>query len=529
MSARSPLQTSWYAKWFLAVLACGLLLGGGTRDGFLSDAVLQAICVPLLIVTLWILSRNLDQRDVRFALFMSLAVAAVPLLQLVPMPPWLWSHLPHRGPQVATFQLIDVAVPWLPVSVSPRATTLAALSLIPPITIFLGTLILGRQQRRVASLVVIGIGLVGLLVGLAQFAQGRNSPLYFFALTNLGEPVGFFANRNHQATFLFSVLLLILAWLVDVLLISPRRYRAPRTAILVVGVAVIIAIIAAQALSRSRAGLALSVIALGAAYILVPGRPPSEPWETTGWNWRWWGGAALVVLLIAVQLPLYAILERISFDRIEDARPVFVRVTLEAARAYLPIGAGMGTFPTVYAMFERPEVALPDIYVNRAHNDFAELALEAGVVGYLLLCIVAVKFLRQAWQLWRSSEVELRGIDLALPKAAFVALGLIAVHSCVDYPLRTAAIESLCALFFGLLLPSIYSSAEESDEIALKETAQATTPRPRAREHAFFQRGPDPKQAPAPSAGTGKFERWGKDVVWPKEWSTPRKDDTSRG
>ena len=46
----------------------------------------------------------------------------------------------------------------------------------------------------------------------------------------------------------------------------------------------------------------------------------------------------------------------------------------------MPVGAGLGTFVPVYAMFEKPEqVSL--FYVNRAHNDVLELWLETGVAG----------------------------------------------------------------------------------------------------------------------------------------------------
>jgi hypothetical protein len=35
------------------VIVASLLLGGGTRGGFLSDAVLQFLAIPLLLVCLW--------------------------------------------------------------------------------------------------------------------------------------------------------------------------------------------------------------------------------------------------------------------------------------------------------------------------------------------------------------------------------------------------------------------------------------------------------------------------------------------
>ena len=55
----------------------------------------------------------------------------------------------------------------------------------------------------------------------------------------------------------------------------------------------------------------------------------------------------------------------------------------------MPLGAGLGTFVPVYAMFEKPE-KLSLFYVNRAHNDVLELWLETGVLGLILMVLFAI-------------------------------------------------------------------------------------------------------------------------------------------
>src|SRR6478736_10184946 len=85
------------------VMVASLVLGGGTRGGFLSDAILQLLAVPLLLVALW---RIIDVPlivEARRALWFCSAVVAIPLIQLVPLPPWLWTALPHRGPSVEAY------------------------------------------------------------------------------------------------------------------------------------------------------------------------------------------------------------------------------------------------------------------------------------------------------------------------------------------------------------------------------------------------------------------------------------------
>ena len=88
-----------------------------------------------------------------------LAIAVLPLIQLIPLPPWLWTALPNRQPSAETFDILGQAVPWMPISVSPKATWLSALSLLPPLAIFLCTLLLSYRERRLLSLVVLAVGM----------------------------------------------------------------------------------------------------------------------------------------------------------------------------------------------------------------------------------------------------------------------------------------------------------------------------------------------------------------------------------
>ena len=123
--------------------------------------------------------------------------------------------MPNRQPLVATFELIERDLPWLPISILPRATWLSALSLLPPLAVFLGTLLLDYRERRLVSILVLAIGVVSVFVGLSQVAQGPQSAFRFFEFTNRSEAVGFFANRNHFAALLCVLTLLAAVWVVD--------------------------------------------------------------------------------------------------------------------------------------------------------------------------------------------------------------------------------------------------------------------------------------------------------------------------
>jgi O-antigen ligase len=500
-----------------AFLTCCLLLGGGTAAGFLSDTLLQFLAIPALLVALWGFLNVKAGRPARRAALFCLAVALVPLLQLVPLPPEIWTALPNREAIVVTFQLLDRELPWMPISVSPRATWLGALSLLPPLAVFLGTVLLDLRERRMLSIVVLAIGIVSVFVGLSQVAQGANSPLRFFEITNPSEAVGFFANRNHFAALLYSSMLFAGAWAVEAA-VSAEAGRMQRDTgwivALVASFTVLVLLVAGQAMARSRAGLGLSIVALFGAFAVAL----SDKRNTSGVTpVKLLVGAIVLAAMFAVQYALYRILERFADDPLQDARVAFARNTIAGAKAFMPFGSGVGTFVPVYARFERPEDALLDTYANRAHNDILEVWLEAGVAGLVLMAIFLAWLAIRSLKLWRGASPGTRDIDVALARAATIVVGLLLAHSFVDYPLRTGAMMAILAFACALLVdPAIGpeggapAEIERGQERAAFEGAAAAQRRPAAQ-------ATEPQQSPQVRPG----ERWGRDVVWPQEWRKP--------
>jgi O-antigen ligase len=521
------------------VLVCCLLLGGGTRAGFLSDVIAQLTAVPLLLAALWRLwGRSLLKR-VRWALALCLPIVLLPLLQLVPLPPDVWTALPNRDQIVAAFELLQRDLPWMPISVSPHATALSALSLLPPAAIFLAMLTLDHRGRRLLSLVVLAVGVLNVIVGLNQLVQGPESPLRFFAYTNPTEAVGFFANRNHYAAFLYSVTLIAAAWAVEAVNAferTRRRFEGRAVLALAATFTILVALVAAQAMARSRAGLGLTIVALAGAFVLaffdrrhVSGFTPA----------RLLIGASALAIMFAAQFALYRILERFSSDPLEDARITFARNTIEAAKTYMPFGSGMGTFVPVYAGFEKPEDAMIDTYANRAHNDVLEVWLEAGAAGLILIALFAAWLAIAAWQVWRREVAGVAGIDLLLARSATLIAALVAAHSFVDYPLRTTGIMAFMAFACGLLVPAPATAAEEARKMPAPARSKArheSVVRPAAPEPQPA-RSPAPASASAPAAATsptaapaaGGGDLWGQGIEWPEEWrSSVRPEPAAR-
>src|SRR5580658_953364 len=523
--------------WLTALtLVAALLLGGGTRGGFLSDALLQLLAIPLLLLSASRLGdlfwRNRAKfRQLRWEFIFCLAVVLVPLIQLVPLPPALWTLLPYRAPLIASFddlgQGVGHGLPWLPISVSPNATWLSVVALLPTLAVFFGTILVGYRERRLLSLGVVAFGIVSSFLGLLQIAQGPASRLRFFSATNLSEAVGFFANRNHFAAFLYVVLLFAAVWAIDIgFAVGPWRdrriFEARSIVTITASFLAIVILLAAEAMARSRAGMILTMISLVGVYGLVLTDRRRRTLSGTPLNFLF--AAAGTAFILVVQFALYRILARFNADPLDDLRLQFARTTMEAAWAYMPFGAGMGTFVPVYGMFEKPQDLFAHVYINHAHDDILELWLETGIFGIALMGAFAAWFVLRAAKIWRHGSVGVNEFDRSLARAATIAVALIVIHSFLDYPLRTAAMTAILAFACGLMVETLGADTRAKerrvrssfDTAALDATPRLTAASPAAAWPPAVVADREP--APSYQPPRQRSARWGDDVEWPEAW-----------
>lgn len=499
-----------------------LVLGGSTRSGFLSDAILQLLSIPPLLVSVWKLlqvqpSEKRANSSFKWALAFCVALVGIPLVQLVPLPPAIWTSLSNRQTVAKAFELVGGDLPWMPISVSPEATWLSALSLIPPVAVFLNTQLLSYAERRLMSLLVLTIGLVGAFLGLLQVAQGPSSPLRFFAITNTTEAVGFFANRNHFSALLYALILLAACWATDAVFraracLNLKVYDTATVAAVVTSIVTIIVLLSAQAMARSRAGLALTILALIGAFVLA-----SKEWRMASRGAaKLLVGAIALIFFFITELTLYRIMERFSIDPLADRRIAFVRNTFTAAIDYIPFGSGMGSFVPVYGMYERPSDTMINAFANHAHNDLLEICLEAGVFGIALIGLFAVWTTKRSMEIWRSSAFGSRNVDLWLARSATIIVVLLSIHSFVDYPLRTNSIMAVMAFACGLLIAPL-AEADRASSLRHENTGKQSVAK--QRRHSPFRLCAAPL---AVSMSVGRLsqesdrERWGETVTWPE-------------
>ena len=421
----------------IVLLALSLVLGGASREHALRLALIELAGLPLLVLAASRMRHMPAWRDHRFALCLLAGVIALPLIQLIPLPPGIWTSLPGRGPMVLALDLVGVAPGWSPLTLSPDMTWRSALALVPPVAMFLAALTGPPPLRRHLIGLSLAVGVLGILLGATQLASGGER-FYPWETTSAGSVTGFFANRNHLA----SMLLTTLPFAVVFGAARLRRWDGNRLplwfATLFAGLVVV-----ALAAIRSRAGVMLFVPVMGlslfAAWIAAGrGRPAPALLVLFGAT-----GAALTAVAVMALPPILA-----RFETQDAPEGRFERwpIIAEAAQTYLPVGSGFGSFDAVYRSVE-PLNQLDGSFFNQAHNEYLEIWLEAGWLGAALILAFLLWYVRRTWTAWKAPPSGERDLQ----RAASIAIGVLLLHSIGDYPLRTTTLAVLFALFCGLL------------------------------------------------------------------------------
>lgn len=397
-----------------AFVLTALVLGGSSSGGVWANFALQWLAGILLLA---LIASRANAAVPRVLLVLGGAAVAMPVLQLIPLPPSLWTLLPQRAAVADGFGLAGAALPWMPISLDPDATLAVLASLLVPAAGLALFAAASPRGVRWALATVVAAAIGSMLLGLLQLLDGEGTVLQPYAITNPGKATALFANRNHLAT------LVVMAIPCAVLLAGRGdRLRPGVLAALLTGGAV---------LTGSRAGIGLAVVtaAVSLAAIHAPARARG-PWLALLGAGALLGAAGGLWLALAPGAP--------PPGGIEQQRPFIIATTLDAARDHFPAGSGGGSFLRVYQHHEDPAAISPE-YRNHAHNDYAEVLFEYGAPGAALMLAVLGWWAFAAFTAWRS------GPGAAAARAGVIMLGVVLAHSLVDYPLRTAGLALLAA------------------------------------------------------------------------------------
>jgi len=416
------------------LFACLIL--GGSAQGIWHNAVLQ---LAGLAIIAWAAATGDEPlpKAARVLLLILVAGLAVVILQLVPLPASLWAH-GLRARVAEGYALLGQPVPPLPISLTPYASLGTLLGIIPPLAVFCAILRLGAFRASWLAAALLAGTVAGITLGALQLVSpGADSPWYLYPETNRGLAVGFFANANHMADLLVCALPFIAALAAAGRSRNIQRYSALLTVLAGATLLLLVGI----ALNGSLAGYTLAVPAIAASILVVaPSRPSvRRPIVILA-------GLALVAAVGAIAST------SIGSSRIGQeasgsvqSRHDILRTTGKAIGDTMPFGSGLGSFVKVYPLYESADRVTPE-YVIHAHNDYAELVLELGVAGAVLIIVFLAWWARAASRGWRT------GGGGPYARAAAIASAVVLVHSLVDFPLRTAAIGATFAMCLALLI-----------------------------------------------------------------------------
>jgi len=291
---------------------------------------------------------------------------------------------------------------------------------------FLLTQVLRRAQEIVRLAIVVAV--FGFVVAFFAVIQdlSSNGRIYWLRLPRSGGWIyGPYVNHNHFAGLMEMLFPIPLAMCLS------RRLDKIQKAWLAVAAAFMASTIV---LCGSRGGvIALAVqLAVASIFVALPRKSPKVALAL---------GAGLAVAGLWILLVGgTTVTDRLSTFHTEAHTELSngLRLTVLHDCFHMfkdrPIfGFGLGTFPSAYPPYQG---FFSNIFVNEAHNDYAQLLVETGLVGLAIAVWYVVLLFQAAWRKLKSGKL---GVNGGLALAASLGCVGILVHSFFDFNLQVAS------------------------------------------------------------------------------------------
>ena len=437
-----PIATS------LFVLAV-FFFGGASRSDEFSQYFVRFSSAVLLFALALYGRRMVDGFPYKILLLFC-ALAAILLVQLVPLPGGVWRYLPGREVFADVDILIHGSPLWRPISLSPLATINSLMSLVVPGTaIFLCAQFRSFHVNAIMICMAIVIT-ISAIICIIQISGLKWPTPYQIVAT---EPVfGIFANRNNQS-LLLAIGIPILGYFARLKGQSSTRQYAVHLLCLA-GIMMFISLIF---IIGSRTGVIFALVGTVGALAIMH-REKNGTWPIKSNRLRFFSRLSFAAIVLTVLVFLALNPQAESFERfyrfsvIQDYRLVLLPDFFALAWKYFPLGSGGGTFAAAYRLDEGV-ASLGPKFLNHAHNDFVEVLIEFGFLGGVLLIFLTAWLISSVRSIW-FTECFLDDVHLSGRVMSVVGL-LLLIASIVDYPLRTPIFQTLAVFCIWFLwLPS---------------------------------------------------------------------------
>jgi O-antigen ligase len=285
-----------------------------------------------------------------------------------------------------------------------------------------------EDARQKFAMVLIVFGVLYAFFALAQELTSNGKFFWVYTPRFNGSIYGSYVNHDHYAGLMEMLVPFPLVASMGHLLSGGKRALVAFCAVLMASTIF---------LSGSRGGMLSLVleIVVFATLTLVQRRNPRVAL-----------GVAAVCVLVLVFLVFLGKVQVLG--RLGNLGPdMRLKITKDCLRmfSHRPVlGWGLGTFPTVYPGYRS---FYTNLFVNEAHNDYAQLLVETGLLGFGLMMWFLIRLYKYGLPTSRRWEFKWDG---AVSLAALLGCTGLLLHSFVDFNLQIPANAAIFYVLCGL-------------------------------------------------------------------------------
>ncbi len=355
------------------------------------------------------------------------------------------------------------------ISFDPFWTQVAAVHFLALGFLFSAALVLLDSAKRISRLAMV-ITIFGFGYAFFAILQSVLSPDKIYGIYDAAAPFGSFVNRHNFAAAMEMMVAIPLGMLFTGA-IRPDKRLLYVIAITLMG--------AAMLLSVSRGGLMAFLAAIIFLAIIT----------TRG------SGAKKLVLRVAMSLLLIAavvggaifvggdtsltrIVDTAATNDVTTGRFEIWEVTLKMIVADLPFGSGLGAYGVAYTRFD---TASGLARVEQAHNDYLQIAADAGIPGVL----IALLFLFLLYKAGRRGLGSRNLIRRGIATGALAGIFAVLVHSLFDFVLHTTAVSMLFVLLLAILAAAGHEYPDDITDLPDDDRRRDSKHRPKAKIKSF--------------------------------------------
>ena len=377
---------------------------------------------------------------------------ALQVAHIVPMPPaWVAALSPESARVHSWVADVGIHQEVITLSVEPNASRVSLLKTLAYSAIFFLMLAVVNRRSRVQTLArtLVYSALVYSVYAVLMHLDGAQFD-YFGILIRHGDSAsGTFVNRNHFAGYLEMTLAVGIGLLIATLsdrsadtwkkfvrqaiewILSPKMILRLALCVLVIALTTTHSRMGntaffASLLVAGVIGIALSRYATRNTVLLLASL------------------IAIDLLIVGSWFGVEKLAQRIEQTTVQDVqeREEPAAWSVDLIRNYKLLGSGPGTFYIVYPGYRKEQATA---FFDHAHNDYAEIASDTGLLGLGLLGIfVAMSLAAALLAQWRRRDPLMRGMAFA----CVMGVTSILIHSWVDFNLQIPS----NAVYFMVLL-----------------------------------------------------------------------------